>query len=242
MKQPTTILMDQRIIDSLATVSTATIAMQLLKRGLKLCYLDNVKPLHPKSQPFVAPAFTLRNIPMREDLLDMAILANPEYPQRKAIETIPSGCCLVVDAGSNATAGILGDILAERLKVRDVAAVVTDGAVRDSGELEEINLPIYSGSRAAPASIAGLFAVELQVPIGCGNVAVFPGDLMAGDKDGVLVVPRALAKEIADEAPEQERYEQFAREQISKGQSLIGIYPASDESRLDFERWDKENS
>ena len=149
---------------------------------------------------------------------------------------------LVVDAGSNATAGILGDILAERLKVRDVAAVVTDGAVRDSGELEEINLPIYSGSRAAPASIAGLFAVELQVPICCGNVAVFPGDLMAGDKDGVLVVPRALAKEIADEAPEQERYEQFAREQISKGQSLIGIYPASDESRLDFERWDKENS
>lgn len=242
MKEPATILMDQRILDILANVSTATIAMQLFKRGFRNYYLHGIKPLHSGTQTFVAPAFTLRNIPMREDFGDMAILTKPEYPQRKAIETTPPGCCLVSDACSNVTVGLLGDILAERLRVRGVVAVVTDGAVRDSSELEEIELPIYCASRAAPASQSGLYAVELQVPIGCAGVAVLPGDIMAGDKDGVLVIPRALAKEIADDAPDQERYEQFARQEVSKGRSIIGLYPASDESRSDYEKWSKDNS
>ena len=216
MKEPATILIDQRILDILANVSTATIAMQLFKRGFRNYYHHGVKPLHSGTHTFVAPAFTLRNIPMREDFGDMAILTKPEYPQRKAIETTPPGCCLVSDACSNVTVGLLGDILAERLRVRGVVAVVTDGAVRD--------------------------AVELQVPIGCAGVAVLPGDIMAGDKDGVLVIPRALAKEIADDAPDQERYEQFARQEVSKGRSIIGLYPASDESRSDYEKWSKDNS
>ena len=148
-----------------------------------------MKPLHAETASFIAPAFTLRNIPMRENVDDTAILGDPEYPQRSAIGTTPSGYCPVNDACANVTAGTIGDILAERLRVQGVTAAVTDDAVRDSGDLEGIDLPIYCASRAAPASISGLYAVELQVPIGCAGVAVFPGD-----KDGVVVVPRALEK------------------------------------------------
>ena len=126
---------------------------------------------------------------MRENVDDTAILGDPEYPQRSAIGTTPSGYCPVNDACANVAAGTIGDILAERLRVQGVTAAVTDDAVRDSGDLEGIDLPIYCASRAAPASISGLYAVELQVPIGCAGVAVFPGD-----KDGVVVVPRALEK------------------------------------------------
>ena len=239
MKEPETNSIEPNILEKLASVSTATITMQLYKRGYRRCYLDGVKPLHDKTRAFVAPAFTLRNIPISEDVEDMAILGNPEYPQRKAIETTPAGYCLVNDACANSAAGTFGDILAERLRVRGVTAVVTDGAVRDSTDLETIDLPIYCASRAAPASLSGLYAVELQVPIGCSGVAVFPGDIMAGDKDGVVVVPRALAKEIAEDAPEQERYEQFVRTEVTKGRSIIGLYPASDKSRSDYKKWNK---
>ena len=228
---------DPEMLTRLAKVSTATIAMQLYKRGYRRCYLNGIKPLHSGTANFVAPAFTLRNIPMREDVDDMAILGDPDYPQRSAIETTPAGYCLVNDACSNVTAGTIGDILAERLRVRGVTAVVTDGAVRDSGDLEAIDFPIYCASRAASASLSGLYAVEVQVPIGCAGVAIFPGDIMAGDKDGVVVIPNALTNEIAEDAPNQERYEQFVRAEVTKGRSIVGLYPASDKSLSDYKKW-----
>ncbi len=231
---------DQQILSNLGSVSTATIAMQLYKRGFRRCYLNGVKPLHNGTNSFVGPAFTLRNIPMREDIDDLGVLGNPDYPQRKAIETTPTGCCLVSDSCGNLTAGVLGDILAERLRVRGVAGLVTDGAVRDSSDLETINLPIYCATRAAPASLSGLYAVELQVPIGCAGVAIFPGDIMAGDKDGVVVIPRSLAKEVATNAPEQERYEQFVRMEVTNGRSTVGLYPATDKSLSDYKKWNKD--
>ena len=231
---------DQQTLNNLGSVSTATIAMQLYKRGFRRCYLNGIKPLHNGTNGFVGPAFTLRNIPMREDFEDLGILGNPDYPQRKAIETTPTGCCLISDSCGNLEAGILGDILAERLRVRGVAGLVTDGAVRDSTDLENIDLPIYCATRAAPASFSGLYAVELQVPIGCAGVAVFPGDILAGDKDGVVVIPRSLAKEVATDAPEQERYEQFVRMEVADGRSTVGLYPATDESLSDYTKWNKD--
>ena len=237
MNDTSALTIDPGMLTRLAKVSTATIAMQLYNRGYRRCYLNGVKPLHPGTASFVAPAFTLRNIPMREDVDDTTILGDPEYPQRNAIETTPAGYCLVNDACSNVTAGTIGDILAERLRVRGVTAVVTDGAVRDSGDLEAIDFPIYCASRAAPASLSGLYAVEVQVPIGCAGVAIFPGDIMAGDKDGVVVIPNALANEIAEDAPNQERYEQFVREEVTKGRSIVGLYPASDKSLSDYKKW-----
>ena len=233
-------IIDPKVIAALSEVSTATIATQLYKRGYKKCYLSGIKPLHPDTPGFVAPAYTLRNIPMRDDMDDMSILANPKYPQRHAIENTPSGHCLVNDACGNLTAGTIGDILAERLRVRGVVATITDGAVRDSGDLETINLPIYCAARAAPASVAGLYAVEVQVPIGCGGVAIFPGDIMAGDNDGVIVIPRSLAQEISESAPEQERYERYVRMRVNAGDSIKGLYPSTEESLREYETWDGE--
>ena len=240
MKETDTQPMEPDVIARLSRVSTATIATQLYKRGYRRCFLDGVKPLHSGTSSFVAPAFTLRNIPMRDDMDDMSILANPQYPQRDAVENTPAGHCLVNDACGNLMAGTIGDILAERLRVRGVSATVTDGAIRDSGDLENIELPIYCASRAAPASVAGLYAVELQVPIGCGGVAIFPGDIMAGDKDGVIVIPRKLVTEISKDAPEQERYERYVRSRVNAGDSITGLYPSSEASLLEYKEWEGE--
>ena len=182
---------EPKTINLLSQVTTATIATQLYKRGLKKCYLRGVKPLHTSTPSFVAPAYTLRNIPMRDDLGDMSILANPEYPQRYAVEKTPIGHCLV-----------------------------------------------YCGSRAAPASVAELYAVEVQVPVGCGGVAIFPGDIIAGDKDGVIVIPRNLAEEIAEDAPEQERYERYVLSRVQAGDSITGLYPSTEESRKRYQAWE----
>ena len=229
---------EPKTINLLSQVTTATIATQLYKKGLKKCYLTGVKPLHTSTPSFVAPAYTLRNIPMRDDLGDMSILANPEYPQRYAVEKTPIGHCLVNDTGGNLIAGTMGDILIERLRVRGVTATITDGAVRDSGDIETINFPVYCGSRAAPASVAELYAVEVQVPVGCGGVAIFPGDIIAGDKDGVIVIPRNLAEEIAEDAPEQERYERYVLSRVQAGDSITGLYPSTEESRKRYQDWE----
>lgn len=221
----------------LAQVSTATITSQLLKRGFRNLYLRNVRPLDAGTAHLVGPALTLRYIPYREDLATSAALGNPEHPQRKTIENFPAGQVLVMDCRGEADAGSLGGILANRLKVRGAAGVVSDGGVRDAREIAALGLPVYCAGPAAPANIARHHAVDANLPIACGGVPVFPGDIMVGDGDGVVVIPRHLADEVALDGNDQEQIELFVTKEIQAGRSLVGTYPPGEETRARYAAW-----
>jgi regulator of RNase E activity RraA len=227
-------------VERLRRVGTATLTTLLLKRGIKGCFLTGVRALNPSDQRaarFVGEAFTLRFVPAREDMTRPDVLANPDYPQRRAVETTPPGHVLVVDCRGDRRAGVIGGILAARLRARGVVALVADGAVRDAADLMAMPWPVFCAGAAAPASIAVHHAADIQRPIACGGAAVFPGDVMVGDADGVVVLPRALAPSLADEAVEQERIERFIEERVAAGAALPGLYPPNEEALADYRHW-----
>lgn len=221
----------------LMEVSTATLSSQLLKRGLRRAYISGINPVNPANAHIVGPAFTLRFIPSREDLGVAGSVSGQQNPQRRAIETAPAGHVLVIDSHGLTSCGNLGDILAARLAARGVAGIVSDGAMRDREGLEEVDLPIFCAGFAGPPSYAGLMAADIQCPIGCGGVAVFPGDIVAADRDGAVVIPRHLAEEVARDGAEQERLDKFIRGKIDAGSSIIGVYPASEATLAEYRAW-----
>jgi regulator of RNase E activity RraA len=220
---------------SLAT--TASLTAQLVKRGLRTRAISNIGPVNPDTPRLFGPAYTLRYIPMREDLATGAAMADPENPQRKAIEVVPSGHVLIVDTNGLDVSGTLGDILVARLRVRGVAGVVSDGPMRDVAELENMDFPVFARGNAAPPSYASMLAADAQVPIGCGGVAVFPGDIVIGDSDGVVILPSAIAEEVARDAVEQDRLEAYVRERIEGGDSIVGVYPPNEETKAAYQTW-----
>ena len=215
----------------LAQASTATLTTQLFKRGLRNTFVQGVRRLTPGAPPMVGEAYTLRMIPAREDLDHPGMFTGRDHPQRRAIEECPRGKVLVIDCRGKLAGGSLGDILIARLMQRGVAGVVTDGAIRDTPQVAPLAFPVYAGGAAAPASFGLHHAVDLDVPIGCGDVAVFPGDVVVGDGEGVVVIPRHLAAEIAPAAAEQERMEAWILEEVKAGQRIFGLYPP-DEATL----------
>ena len=225
------------VLVGLAGVSTATVSMQLLKRGFRNVFIRNARPLNPGACRFAAEAFTLRFIPMREDLSRPEVLADPEYPPRKAIEAVPPGHALVVDCRGEQGAGVTGDILATRLQQRGVAAIVADGPMRDGAAVAALGFPVFCNGHAAPASLAVHFGADLERPIACGGVAVLPGDVLVGDEDGVIVVPRALAPEIARDDAEQEALETFLQAKVAEGRPIVGTYPPNQATLEEFEAW-----
>jgi regulator of RNase E activity RraA len=229
--------LDPNIRDALLLTGTAPISSQLLKRGLRHVFIARSAPISRSHARMVGPAYTLRFIPMREDLAVPGSVANTANPQRAAIERVPAGHVLVIDAGGELGSGCLGDILAARLHQRGVAGVVTDGAVRDSQPLKELALPIFACGIAAPPSFALMMAADSACPIACGGVAVFPGDIVVGDEDGAVVIPRHLAAEVGRDAAEQERVERFVRRRVDRGASIVGLYPPNDEAMAAYRRW-----
>jgi regulator of RNase E activity RraA len=225
---------DPKIIETLSTVSTATITTVLLNKGLRKIWMRKVRPLQTEWPRVVGPAFTMRFIPAREDLATTASWASP-YSTRAAIEAMPEGCIAVVDAMGVTDAGVYGDILCRRMKQRGVTAMVTDGAVRDGAGVLATGLPVWSQGVAAPPSIAGLTFVNWEEPIGCGGVAVFPGDMVVADDDGAVVIPANLLDVIVDAAPEQERYEAWVLQELAKGTPLPGLYPPNAETKARYE-------
>lgn len=224
-------------LERLRGISTATVTMQLLKRGIRSCFIAGAMPLDSRNSRFAAEAFTLRFIPMREDLSRPEVLGDPEYPPRKAVEAIPAGQALVIDCRGDQRAGAIGDILALRMLKRGVAAVVADGPVRDTYEVCQTGLPVFCTGGAAPASLHVHFGADLQCPIACGGVAVFPGDVLVGDGDGVVVVPRALADEIALDGSEQEELERFLKHRIEAGHPTFGTYPPNEATLEAYREW-----
>jgi regulator of RNase E activity RraA len=224
--------------EKLNNVSAATICTALFKRGLRNQFIQDVRPLKAKGRNMVGEAFTLRYIPAREDLNPISVFEDRMHPQRKAVEDCPPGAVFVIDSRKNSRAASAGSILVSRLMVRGVAGIVTDGGFRDSPEIAELAIPAYHNRPAAPTNITLHQALDINVPIGCGDVAVWPGDVVVGDAEGVVVIPIALADEVAAEAVEMTAFEDFVTEEVLKGRSIIGLYPPTDEqSRMDFAVW-----
>ncbi|UCD70326.1 MAG: ribonuclease activity regulator RraA [Betaproteobacteria bacterium] len=220
-----------------AIATTASLTAQLIKRGFRTRAISNIAPINPNTPRVFGPAYTLRYIPMREDLATGVAMANPENPQRKAIEVVPAGHVLVADTHGMDVSGTFGDILVARLKVRSVAGVVSDGPMRDIAELENMDFPVFTRGNAAPPSYASMLAADAQVPIGCGGVAVFPGDIVIGDLDGVVILPAAIAEEVARAAVEQDQLEAYLRQRVEGGDSIVGVYPPNEKTKVEYDLW-----
>jgi regulator of RNase E activity RraA len=229
--------------DKLKTVSTATLCTALFKRGLRNQFIQDVRPLNPNGAPMVGEAFTLRYIPAREDLNPLSVFQDRAHPQRKAVEECPPGAVFVIDSRKDPRAASAGSILVSRLMKRGVAGVVTDGGFRDSPEISQLDIPAYHHRPSAPTNLTLHQALDINVPIGCGDVAVWPGDVVVGDGEGVVVIPAHLADEIAAEAVEMTAFEDFVTEEVMKGRSILGLYPPTEEqSKLDFAAWRQANN
>ena len=222
----------------LKSISTATIATCLYKKGLRNQFIQNVFQLSKINDTMVGQAFTLRYIPAREDLNPVSVFKNPKHPQRVAIETCPEGSVLVIDSRKNARAASAGSILVTRLMKRNAAGIVTDGGFRDSDEIAHLNFPSYHQKPSAPTNLTLHQALDINVPIGCGDVAVFPGDIIVGDKDGVIVIPQEIMNDVVSECEEMTLFEDFVLEQVNNGASIVGLYPPTNEDTLlKYENW-----
>jgi regulator of RNase E activity RraA len=226
--------LDATTFEALRAVSTATVTTQLMARGLRNTFLHGLTALNPACTRMVGEAFTLRCIPAREDVDTLSVYQDYDHPQRRAVESVPPGAVLVVDARRQTRAASLGHILATRLRQRGAAGVVTDGSVRDSEGFAALALPSFAVGASPTTNLAQHHACDLQVPIGCAEVAVYPGDIMVGDRDGVVCVPRHLAAEVAAAAVEQERLEEFVLARIEAGAPLRGTYPPDEQTLAEY--------
>lgn len=223
-------------------ISVATLATALFKRGLRQQVIQGVHPVGWAGQNMVGPAYTLRYMPAREDRNQLTEFRNPEHPQRVAIETCPKGHVLVMDSRKQADAASSGDILITRLMVRGGAGVVTDGGFRDAATIANLDIPAYHTRPSSPTNLTNNEAIAINEPIGCGDAPVFPGDIIVGDADCVIVIPSEMADEVADEAVEMTAYEDFVVHCVKEGASIIGLYPCTqDEHQVAFKAWRVEN-
>ena len=230
--------MSDALFELLRKVSTATITTMLLRKGIRRCWMNGPKPLAPAGSRVVGRAFTLRFIPVREDLATIESWGNP-VSTRAAIEAMPEGAVVVGDAMGVSSAGIFGDILCARMQKRNVAALVTDGAVRDRAGVLRSALPVWCAGVAAPASVNQLTFVAWQDPIGCGGCAVFPDDVIVADDDGAVVIPQLLVDYVASEGAEHELYENWVVSEVENGVKLPGLYPPNDDAKARYATWRK---
>jgi regulator of RNase E activity RraA len=227
------------LIATLEKITTATITTMLLKKGIRHCWMSGPMPFSGGTgKRLVGPAFTLRFVPVREDLATPASWAAP-VSTRAAIEAMPAGVIAIADAMGVTSAGIFGDILCMRMVRRGVKALVTDGVVRDKTGVVATGLPTWCRGTAAPASVNGLTFVGWQEPIACGGVAVFPDDVIVVDDDGAVLIPKDLVDFVAAEGEEHERYESWVVSEVERGVVLPGLYPPNDDAKARYEAWKK---
>ena len=235
-------MMNNEIKKNYLNSSVATICTALFKRGLRNQFIQGIFPLNINLPNMVGLAFTVRYIPAREDLNALEVFKNPKHPQRVAIEECPKDHVLIFDSRKDPRAASAGAILITRLMVKGCAGVVTDGGFRDSNEIKNLRIPSYHNRASSPTNLTLHQAVDINVPIGCGDVAVWPGDLLVGDKEGVVVIPAHIIKEIADEIKSMTIYEDYVIEKVRKGSSIKGLYPLTDEKEKSaYEDWLKTN-
>ncbi|WP_237479171.1 ribonuclease activity regulator RraA [Lichenibacterium dinghuense] len=230
----------REVIERLRTVTSGSLTTELFKKGLRQCFLVGLKPINPSATRFAGEAYTLRMIPAREDLDTIDTLKphpNPDNLQWEAVENIPPGHVLVIDSRNDPRAASAGAMLPTRLKVRGAAAIVTDGSFRDGQELAELDFPAYARAITASTRLSYHRVADLNVPIACADVAVYPGDILVGDGDGVTVIPRHLAAEMADLCEARDELEKYLHHRIAAGEGLYGVYPPTPQVRADFAAW-----
>jgi regulator of RNase E activity RraA len=223
--------------ERLTQVSVATISTCLYRAGVRVVCPHGIRPLAPNLPRMVGEAFTLRFIPMRDDIGGMSSYGAGGNAHQRAFEECPPGHVVVMDTRGETQACSCGDLLIGRLKARGCAGVVTDGGFRDTPDIALLKFPAYHRQPVPAPSFGRLQAAELNVPIGCVDVAVYPGDIIVGDAEGVVVIPARMASRIAQEAYESMQYDTFAAKEVARGRSIVGLYPATDASRAEFERW-----
>ncbi|MFC3340612.1 ribonuclease activity regulator RraA [Paracandidimonas soli] len=228
------------LLQRMSRMSTGSLSIQLFKRGIRNCFLASLKPLNPAAARFAGTAFTMRLIPAREDIDNYENLV--PYPsernlQWKAVDAIGKDEVLVVDSRNDCNAASGGGILLTHMMTKGVAGIVTDGALRDGVEIAAMPFPAYARGINATTRLAGHHVADLQSPIACAGVPVYPGDVLVGDGDGVVVVPRYLAQEVADAAEQQDAMEQWLQQRIADGAPLYGTYPPNEETRAQYEAW-----
>ncbi|NGZ86474.1 ribonuclease activity regulator RraA [Duganella aceris] len=228
---------DDATLAMLKTVSTATLTSLLFKRGFRNVFIQGARPLKA-GQRLAGPAYTLRYIPSREDLDGIEAFRDPRHPQRVAVEEIPPGAVLVMDCRGDASVASAGSILATRMQVRGAAGIVSDGGLRDASGIAALEMPAWCAGPSAPTNLIRHHALDINAPIGCGGVPVYPGDIMVGDDDGVVCIPAHLAGEIAVDAVEMERFERFVLEEVQRGVAIIGLYPpTAPDTRERYQAW-----
>lgn len=223
--------------EKLRKVSTATLTTVLFKRGLRNTFVQGIRPLNPDAPAMVGEAYTLRYIPAREDLDTIDVFKDRSHPQRKGVEEIPPGHVLVMDCRGDASVASAGSILVTRMMIRGAAGVVSDGGLRDSPEIARLPFPAYCARPSAPTNLIKHHAVDLDVPIGCGGVPVYPGDIIVGDGEGVVVIPAAIAEDVAGEAFEQDMFETFVTEKVKAGAGIFGLYPPDEKTQQEYAAW-----
>lgn len=234
-------LLEESVKEKLMQVSTATLHTALYKKGFRNTYIQGVSRVNSSKVKMVGQAFTLRYIPAREDLDTVSAFKDPKHPQRVAVETVPEGMIMVSDCRQDATAASAGSILLARLQFRGCAGFVSDAGIRDFDTAENMDMPIFCAKPSAPTNLTKHHGVDLQVPIGCGGVPVFPGDVLVGDGDGVMVIPLELASEIADEAISMELFEEYVIEKVRSGSAVIGLYPPNEAAQNAYQQFQAEN-
>lgn len=233
-----TITLKPDTLNLLTRASTASVATLLFKRGYHNAYVQGAGQLGTDKRTMVGPAYTLRYIPTRPDTDPLDAFREPDHPQRVAVEECPPGAVLVMDCRQDASAASAGSILLTRLEIRGAAGVVTDGGIRDAAGAGALDMPVFAVKASAPTNLTKHHAVDIGLPIACGGVAVYPGDIMLGDDDGVMVIPRHLADEIATETVGMALFEAFVLEEVRRGVSIRGLYPPTDpETLLRYEAW-----
>ena len=221
----------------LEKVAITTLTTILFNRGFRTRYIEGVLPINPNATRMVGPAFTLRYIPAREDIDTMVKYADAEHIQRRAIEECPPGSVLVIAAGGDCRSASAGDIMLARLQQRGVVGAVTDGGFRDTPDIIPLDFPAFHRQPAVPSSPITLHPADLNMPVGCGPVAIYPGDIVVGDGEGVVVIPQDIANEVAQQAESQTAYDAFVIEKVGEGRSIFGLFPAEAAALEEFERW-----
>jgi regulator of RNase E activity RraA len=230
------------MLETLKQVSSGSLTTQLFKRGLRQCFLVGLQPMNLAAARFAGEAFTMRLIPAREDIDTYGTLTshpNPENLQWEGVDQVRPGQVLVIDARNEVRAGTCGAILAAHMMVKGCAAIVTDGALRDGVDIAQMPFPAYARQTTGTSRLSYHRVADLQVPISCADVAVYPGDILVGDGNGVTVIPRYMAEEVTRDAAEQDRIENYLNLRILAGDRLYGTYPPNAQTRADFEAWTK---
>ena len=227
---------------ALARLPVSALSTVMTRRGLRHACMQGVRPANPDGARMVGQAFTLRYIPAREDLDTMAAVSRDDALQRVALEECPPNYVLVIDARRDARTACAGDMFVTRLMQRGCAGIVTDGGLRDVGPISKLAIPAFLQAPAANPTFVAHHAADMNVPIGCGGVAVYPGDVLVGDADGVIVIPLSVVDEVIEGALGIVEYDEFVDERLAAGASLIGLYPATEASRREYALWRDQRS